>query len=119
MCPNVIFSSIPKLRHPVVSVVQQPYNVSVSVHHLTQMFIVLTYIAYSAKCTNGDIRIAGSSFTRLGRVEICVNSTWGTICDDYWDNSDASVVCKQLGYSPHGQHLDYYDSHRLLQFFNV
>ena len=79
------------------------------------MFILLTYIAYSAKCTNGDIRIAGSSFTRLGRVEICVNSTWGTICDDYWDNSDASVVCKQLGYSPHGQHLDYYyiviDSH--------
>ena len=54
-------------------------------------------------CTSGKIRLAGSSIPLRGRLEVCVNKTWGTICDDFWDNRDASVVCRMLGYSPYGK----------------
>ena len=44
------------------------------------------------------VRLANGTSDNEGRVEINLNEHWGTICDIYWDTSDASVVCRQLGY---------------------
>ena len=34
-----------------------------------------------------------------GRVEICNDDQWKTVCDYKWHNREAQVVCRQLGYS--------------------
>ena len=61
------------------------------------------YIHYFiGNCTNGAVRLRGSSDPTIGRVEFCANGIWGTICSDYWDYEDASVFCNQLGFSPYG-----------------
>ena len=53
-------------------------------------------------CKHGAIRLSGGSINQRGRVELCQNETWGTICASDWGNMEASVACRSLGFSPFG-----------------
>ena len=54
-------------------------------------------------CTWGDIRLRDGASSLEGRVEICYNNAWGTVCDGLWSSDDANVACRQLGFRDSGK----------------
>lgn len=58
----------------------------------------------TAACTQGSIRLVGGTSAQEGRVEVCNNNAWGTVCDDAFTNVDAQVACRQLGFAAQGIH---------------
>ena len=63
---------------------------------LTIMFIITVYLA--AVCDDGSIQLANGQDESEGRVEVCYNGQWGTVCSDDFGPLDGTVVCRQLGY---------------------
>ena len=55
-------------------------------------------------CLEGDVRLLDGQNQFEGRVEVCRNNVWGTVCHDSWSVPDASVVCRQLGYGTDGEY---------------
>ena len=62
-------------------------------------------IIFTVICQNGDLRLVNGSTPYIGRLEICSNETWGTICDQSWSTFDANVACRQLGFAPSGMQM--------------
>ncbi|XP_011408713.1 PREDICTED: scavenger receptor cysteine-rich domain superfamily protein-like [Amphimedon queenslandica] len=55
-----------------------------------------------SNCSHGEVRLTGGRTLTQGRIEICIDGVWGTVCDRGWDTIDANIVCAQLGLYPSG-----------------
>ena len=64
--------------------------------------ITTIYLISFANCEEGDVRVMDGDITQGGRVEVCANNIWGSICSDGFDFTDAYVVCKELGLGESG-----------------
>ena len=53
-------------------------------------------------CNHGDVRLVNGTTLQEGRLEICIDSNWSTVCNDGWGSRDSWVVCRQLGYNENG-----------------
>ena len=66
------------------------------------MFKLYVYIGANTEfssCNDGELRLVGGSTTKEGRLEICMNSAWGSVCDSQgiFTRDEAKVACRQLG----------------------
>lgn len=90
---NKLYRGIIILSYPLLC------NDDCDLNHSSQHYLYECNLhPFPPACVTGAVRLVGGSNAREGRVEICNNNVWGTVCDDFWSPFDAIVTCRQLGF---------------------
>ncbi len=57
----------------------------------------------AGNCSTGDVRLirpmnqTQTAGAAEGRVEVCINNAWGTICSNSFTPEDVGTICVDLG----------------------
>jgi len=49
------------------------------------------------RITNENVTTKGEAYIIAGGLQMCVDNEWATVCQNGWDDNDATVACRQLG----------------------
>ena len=66
------------------------------------LYILVVGTIQPVSCMTGDIRLINGTAANEGRLEVCMNKVWGTVCGISWGTADSKVACKQLGHQQLG-----------------
>ena len=77
-----------------------PKKLPYSVKEFTESFP--TNCSVTDDCLEGDVRIRDGTHPSNGRVEVCKNGIWGSVCFSGWSDNEAAVVCRHLGHDSNG-----------------
>ena len=84
-------------------------------------------IIFILACEEGELRLVEGHSVTNGRVEICIEERWGTVCGDSWDIVEVEVICRQLDYLESGRNFNLFTlsficthacMHACMVFFN-
>ena len=64
-------------------------------------------MSFTVLCFDGQVQLRGGTsendvngyYYAEGLVDVCINETYGAVCDEDWNDNDATAVCHSLGYS--------------------
>ena len=68
-----------------------------TVHVLTEISKQCVYTSHTV-CNHGDVRLADGPNKTEGRVELCLDEEWLTVCDYGFSSNEAQTICWQLGF---------------------
>ena len=66
---------------------------------------MLHCLSTERECSDPTVRLVDGSSNIIGRVEVCSNGIWRSVCDDDWTRHNALVVCRQLGLPTNSQSI--------------
>ena len=93
----VMLASLEMEKHAVCSTYHTMITVVLSI-----MLCEVLALSLLVACTDGHILLyngtVASRSLKEGTVLVCYNNTYGTVCDDRWDELEARIVCADLGY---------------------
>ncbi len=85
-------------RHSVLGII----FINECLHHLINTSICISHSpaksTVAGNCRHGATRLVDlvddrTTMTRVGRVEVCVNNAWGSVCKNSFNSPEADVVC--------------------------
>ena len=66
----------------------------------------ITAVSIASQCSReGHVRLVNGTTLQEGRLEVCISSSWGTVCHNGWNFAHARVVCRQLKYQDNGESI--------------